>query len=235
MKSCPKCDRTFDDSLAFCLEDGSVLSAPIKDSLSGIEPSEAAPTEFIPGSDSILTVTAQLRDRTDSEELPEDFRQKPKWRLFGTIGVALASILLIVGVIAFYRSTASNVGTESGSALLTELTGLLNRFVAGTDPRVLEPLLDKEFTVTSRSGAEISRADVLKAPTDNDLKCIVTHTIADARLTDSGPETAAITYTQTTMLDTAKCPGPGEAVTAAAADFVRRDGRWKIARVRYLK
>jgi hypothetical protein len=27
MKSCPKCNRTYDDSLSFCLEDGSILSA----------------------------------------------------------------------------------------------------------------------------------------------------------------------------------------------------------------
>lgn len=29
MKSCPKCNRTYDDSLSFCLEDGSVLSASL--------------------------------------------------------------------------------------------------------------------------------------------------------------------------------------------------------------
>lgn len=31
MKSCPKCNRTYDDSLSFCLEDGSILSASLSE------------------------------------------------------------------------------------------------------------------------------------------------------------------------------------------------------------
>ena len=29
MKSCPNCNRTFEDTFTFCLIDGSVLSAPM--------------------------------------------------------------------------------------------------------------------------------------------------------------------------------------------------------------
>lgn len=50
MKSCPTCNRTFEDTFTFCLIDGSILSAPFDPSerrAASIRSNEAAPTEVI--------------------------------------------------------------------------------------------------------------------------------------------------------------------------------------------
>lgn len=49
MKSCPKCNRTYDDSLSFCLEDGSLLSASFTE-----KPTEAK-TESYSGQNSVFS------------------------------------------------------------------------------------------------------------------------------------------------------------------------------------
>ena len=53
MKSCPTCNRTFEDTLTFCLVDGSILSAPFDPQATlvlpekhiGLPPTEAAPVQ----------------------------------------------------------------------------------------------------------------------------------------------------------------------------------------------
>lgn len=70
MKTCPACDRTFDDTMTFCLDDGSLLSAPHK---AGVD----APTVVLPvGADHVEqetvvrtvpeTVVARAESRTAS-------------------------------------------------------------------------------------------------------------------------------------------------------------------------
>ncbi|HEY0379222.1 MAG TPA: hypothetical protein VGC87_20060 [Pyrinomonadaceae bacterium] len=52
MKSCPACNRTFEDTLTFCLVDGSILSAPFNPSATHEQPgarrTSPPPTEVMP-------------------------------------------------------------------------------------------------------------------------------------------------------------------------------------------
>ena len=49
MKSCPTCNRTYpDDTLAFCLMDGSVLSAPYDPAAKPTRDADPPPTEVLP-------------------------------------------------------------------------------------------------------------------------------------------------------------------------------------------
>lgn len=54
MKSCPTCQRTFEDTLSFCLVDGSILSAPFDpkaaQSVSENRPAISSQTEVLPSS-----------------------------------------------------------------------------------------------------------------------------------------------------------------------------------------
>src|SRR5712671_5759395 len=51
MKSCPDCNRTFDDTMTFCLVDGSILSAPFDPTathhVAAPRDSDPAPTEML--------------------------------------------------------------------------------------------------------------------------------------------------------------------------------------------
>lgn len=55
MKSCPKCNRTFEDTFTFCLADGSLLSAPFDPQATQKLPNNIKPT--VPASDSQYTPT----------------------------------------------------------------------------------------------------------------------------------------------------------------------------------
>ncbi|HYG81549.1 MAG TPA: hypothetical protein VD861_14225 [Pyrinomonadaceae bacterium] len=52
MKSCPTCNRTFEDTFTFCLVDGSILSAPydsVQTQRSSVRDTAPPPTEVYPG------------------------------------------------------------------------------------------------------------------------------------------------------------------------------------------
>src|ERR1700704_849570 len=63
MKSCPTCNRTFENIMTFCLEDGSVLSAPSQSSTMPnalvLEDAESVPT-LLPDVDTDHAATAIL-------------------------------------------------------------------------------------------------------------------------------------------------------------------------------
>lgn len=80
MKSCPKCSRTYDDSLSFCLEDGSVLSASFAQ-----KPSETK-TESYSGRS---TVFAESDEKSNS------------WK-YVLSGLLLVSALSLVTAFAYF-------------------------------------------------------------------------------------------------------------------------------------
>jgi hypothetical protein len=55
MKSCPTCNRTFEDTFTFCLVDGSILSAPFDPQTTQKMPeprqTEPPPTEVLPAAE----------------------------------------------------------------------------------------------------------------------------------------------------------------------------------------
>src|SRR6058998_978289 len=100
MKRCPKCKRRYDDdSLRFCLEDGSPLSAPTPES-------EPPPTEILPSrvaptlKSSGPTVPSYLSGgdvRSDKREA----RASNPVLTAGVIAIALL-LLALVGIAAYF-------------------------------------------------------------------------------------------------------------------------------------
>lgn len=76
MKSCPKCNRTFEDTLTFCLIDGSILSAPFDPhaTLASPEPGQTEPQlietlRFDEDIQEIPTIIRSLQPEQQSEEI----------------------------------------------------------------------------------------------------------------------------------------------------------------------
>ena len=79
MKSCPTCNRTFEDTFTFCLIDGSILSAPF-------DPAKPEP----PTRASDPQRTEVLRGPTDPNRLPETKSASPAENLQSTIAAPFA-------------------------------------------------------------------------------------------------------------------------------------------------
>lgn len=112
MKSCPTCNRTFEDSFSFCLADGALLSAPYD-----IQRAPAAykadlqPTEVLPGNSSLPTVPASASQpplpdvvSQSTKSSREQASKKPTWfkrMIRAMIKCGLIGILpgILIGVI----------------------------------------------------------------------------------------------------------------------------------------
>jgi hypothetical protein len=110
MKSCPTCNRTYpDDTLAFCLADGSLLSAPYDPQATVILPSA---TTFIPPA---APTVAQTTERMSAPSAPAKTSTTP---FYLVIGLLLVLIFVGgIGVIAafLWRSSPRIVGTPTPS------------------------------------------------------------------------------------------------------------------------
>jgi len=99
MKSCPVCKRTFDDSLTFCLEDGSLLSAPLDP-----PPGVPAPTEPVINVHQPAVVPARPDDNVPEQETvvrhgmgnPASLSKIPSRKPLAYVGIAGGALLLIV-------------------------------------------------------------------------------------------------------------------------------------------
>lgn len=100
MKSCPKCNRTYDDSFSFCLEDGSVLSA------SFAQRATEAKTESYSGQS---TVFAESGSKSDL------------WKyafvgLMFVLGFGLVAAFAYFGIYKNRNSANENVSVKNGSS-----------------------------------------------------------------------------------------------------------------------
>lgn len=75
MKSCPNCNRTFEDTFTFCLIDGSILSAPFDPT----KPAGQSTRESNPAQ------TEVFREQPESKPLPEPEVASPQANLQPTI------------------------------------------------------------------------------------------------------------------------------------------------------
>lgn len=99
MKSCPKCKRTYDDSLSFCLEDGSLLSASFAESAT------EAKTENYSGQSSVI---AESGEKSNSW----------KFVLFGLmfiLGSALVLAFAFFGIYKNRKSANENVSVKNNN------------------------------------------------------------------------------------------------------------------------
>ena len=122
MKLCPQCNRTYrDDTLRFCLEDGTALTAvgrspsdePTRPSGPGTRDSDPPPTEFMhaPGSPT-LKVSGPTQSSYDARAEP---RAASPLLTAGVIAIALL-LLALVGIAGYFvlRQTGSSPTVREG-------------------------------------------------------------------------------------------------------------------------
>src|SRR5687768_11213246 len=81
MKSCPNCNRTFEDTFTFCLMDGAILSAPFDpaatNSSSRARDTSPPPTEVISGGPGALPPTQPAVPGSFQPTIAAPFVQQP--------------------------------------------------------------------------------------------------------------------------------------------------------------
>lgn len=116
MKRCPKCNRQYkDDSLRFCLEDGTPLTSTTRGG-------EAPPTEILPRvpetqRSSAPTIPAyHLSENPQSS--PSESRQSNPILTAGVIAIALL-LLVLVGIVGYFvlRQSGSSESAKSDSSV----------------------------------------------------------------------------------------------------------------------
>lgn len=107
MKRCPKCNRQYaDDTLRFCLEDGSPLTATTRDA--GAPPTEILPSVPLTQKSTAPTI-ASYPGADYARAQPTESRQSNPLLTAGVIAIALL-LLILVGVAAYYAIKQSGTG-----------------------------------------------------------------------------------------------------------------------------
>ena len=147
MKRCPKCNRTYqDDTLRFCLEDGSSLApitreaeAPPKKILPRVTPTQKSAVPTIPSYPNIARVSQS------------ETRQSNPLLTSGVIAIALL-LLMLVGIAAYFvirQSWTSQTDQTSGTTTPTPATAAVKTVKATPDDR------DDPFSSTSPAGTPL--------------------------------------------------------------------------------
>jgi hypothetical protein len=116
MKACPTCERTYaDETLTFCLVDGSVLSAAYDphETLHLPAPRSTDPTPTLPS-----TIQSPQALPLYTEKLQPQLKEKQggnPWMLFG-IAMALVSLVAVVVLLGFIWSGKDRVAGDQSDA-----------------------------------------------------------------------------------------------------------------------
>jgi hypothetical protein len=133
MKSCPTCNRTYsDDTITFCLVDGSILSAPYDPEATqsfsypqDTEPSRVANT--IPSSSSLPGFIPEPEQNQGSGK-----RSRKRGLIFGVVIILVLTIGLIIGL-----GWNSLFGTNNSQAKQFDSANQNNNTVAKTSPTAI--------------------------------------------------------------------------------------------------
>jgi TonB family protein len=110
MKKCPTCNRTFEDTLTFCLVDGSVLSPPYDPEttqhLSALIPN-MPPTQEEPSQPTIASPIPPQIAPFNSTLLAES-NHKSNWRLWIVVGIVASLIIGMIVLTATYKPNEVN-------------------------------------------------------------------------------------------------------------------------------
>ena len=146
MKRCPKCNRQYnDDTLRFCLEDGSTLAAAMRP--------EAPPTEILPRAQPTLKSSAPtVPSYQNSPGFPQaEVRQSNPLLTGGVIAIALL-LLVLVGIVGFFvlrQTTTDPSSLQASNATPTPGKGSATTTKATPDDG------DDTFTSTSPAGTPL--------------------------------------------------------------------------------
>lgn len=145
MKRCPKCNRQYnDDTLRFCLEDGSPLIGNTRD--------EAPPTEILPRAQPTLKTSGPTVQAYQSNPVTSTSEVRTANPLLtgGVIAIALL-LLLLVGIVAWFVLTQSNSNSAnqaSSNPTPTPGSGSMQTSKATSDQR-------EDFSSSSPAGSPL--------------------------------------------------------------------------------
>src|SRR5262245_38035044 len=112
MKRCPKCDRKFDDdSLRFCLEDGTSLVWTTRE--------EAPPTEILPRAQPTLQSSGPtVPSYSNTPSVPQSEARQSNLLLVAVVIAIVLLLLLMVGIVSYLvlRQSVTSQTTPHASA-----------------------------------------------------------------------------------------------------------------------
>jgi len=112
MKTCSKCGRIYaDDLLVYCLEDGTPLSAPLTNQISGNQTTESEETLVLPKLSE--QETFRFSSSGDTKPITSTINKAP-WFLFGGSLLVIIGLVLIIGIfVGVNLFSAKNTNTVS--------------------------------------------------------------------------------------------------------------------------
>lgn len=168
MKRCPQCNRTFwDDTYTFCLEDGSLLSAPFDHQQTLVLPSTPYPNSQ--DAPTILDIQTKKRRITKTEELYFDF-----WNNFNEFSRATGTFLNLHKSYPQYWYPFS-VGR--GNTIIISLTASLQKrrlgceiYLTGINAKKYFKLLEKDKEAVEEKAGKL---DWQELPEKQDCRIIL--------------------------------------------------------------
>ena len=243
MKRCPTCKREFEDSLTYCLEDGSPLVSETRPDSDAtlVSPAPPAPQPQPPA-----TQFAQYQPAGAVVSAPSKRRVWP-WVLGGLVVLFLFVVIIVVAAVAFRVIKNSNTNRhvvidvptpepsgmptpspeESASpteaptdedVVLTQLTDLEKRWTQANidgDKNALQQILAEEYSSGDPPHSKQQYIDELKP--DSAVK---SWNLEDVSVDLSGDRATATGYLRQQTAD-------ANEVYSFTDDFVWRDGRWQ--------
>lgn len=254
MKRCPECNRTYsDDTLSFCLADGTLLSAPYENQAARPLPDKAnqAPTEKMPD---VLkqaestpspppTILANLPPPLRPEFEPQPSLKKRSIKPWLALGVIAAVVIIGVLIASRYgarssgeKTAASESQPVSDEALLAELVSLHQRYYdaynKGDIATVARVLADDFNGGLDAAGKPIDKDKDGNPINKNESLAkvkpdpnIASNIISDPRLVSRTADSAVVRFTNTVNFKTGT---PLTITDEIIGRYVKRDGRWQI-------
>jgi cytoskeletal protein RodZ len=170
MKRCPACNRTYtDETLRFCLEDGTPLAAPEQ---------TTAPTLMMPAEPPPTVAFDPVRATAPSQGPPSwtlEAQPKPKRKVWPWIVGGLVVLLVlgggIVGVILGLASLAANTNSSNANNTNRVVSVNVNQTPSST-PKVTKVEIKNAY-MASDNGGEPGNEVTSFSPSDRKVHCVV--------------------------------------------------------------
>ena len=255
MKRCPECNRIYpDDTLSFCLDDGTLLSAPyrkqetqsISHTTEQSSPNNITEVLNQAETDPLIPPTLVLPPSSIPNITPYSPLKTQNISLWLALGVAAIVLIIGVAVIAVVITRGDGVTASGGKgleqrrvsdeALVKELVALHQQYYTAADKgdiaAVARVLADDYNGGVDKDGNPIT-ADKDGNPINKNERLarikansnVSSDTISNPKLVSRTETTVAIRFTNTLTFKTGTPPVIDYQVMGR---YVKRDGRWQI-------